>query len=379
MRCYLSAFIGIIVAWEWEKVMTATTAETSYNPDFTPTGIEGGLDTNALPWLAWPGLDGVFFKPLRASNESGAFSLILQITADTVLDQMVALGGLDMLLLSGELTIDGSHLTAQLRPDIWGYVPANVVLERITARTTTELLVNSFGALAQLEKVDTGHQIRQLFTALDMATAAASAGINLVPNTLAECMQERAAPNPADGVPLAMANASNTQFAGSDFSHAHFVDINGLPWIENPGLPDIALKILRISEETGFVSLIVRHNGVAGPHYHLGAADFLVLSGHIGYRAGPPEGYGPGVWFYEPAGARHEATQRIGDHEDLIYTANVYGPVQFDEGPGTPIVAVQSWMQYKEMADAQGVTLVRNTLPGDTSLLAWSPVGQPAQ
>ena len=42
------------------------------------------------------------------------------------------------------------------------------------------------------------------------------------------------------------------------------------------------------------------------------------LSGNIGYRAGPPEGYGPGVWFYEPAGARHEATQRVGE-EDLIY------------------------------------------------------------
>ena len=33
----------------------------------------------------------------------------------------------------------------------------------------------------------------------------------------------------------------------------------------------------------------------AGPHYHLGPADFLVLSGRIGYRAGPPEGYGRGV------------------------------------------------------------------------------------
>ena len=131
-----------------------------------------------------------------------------------------------------------------------------------------------------------------------------------------------------------------------------------------------------MSEETGIVSLIVRHNGVAGPHYHLGAADFLVLKGHIGYRAGPPEGYGPGVWFYEPAGARHEATQRLGD-DDLIYTANVYGPIQFDSGVGTPIVAVQSWMQYKELADAQGVELVRSTVAGDDTLLAWAPlVGQ---
>ena len=25
-----------------------------YNPDFDPTGIEGGVDTNALPWLDIP-------------------------------------------------------------------------------------------------------------------------------------------------------------------------------------------------------------------------------------------------------------------------------------------------------------------------------------
>ena len=130
-----------------------------------------------------------------------------------------------------------------------------------------------------------------------------------------------------------------------------------------------------MSEETGISSLIVRHNGVAGPHYHLGAADFLVLNGHIGYRAGPPEGYGPGVWFYEPAGARHEATQRVGDHEDLIYTANVYGPVQFDEGPGTAITAVQSWMQYKQAATAFGLHLVANQFESDSTLLAWAPVG----
>ncbi len=143
----------------------------------------------------------------------------------------------------------------------------------------------------------------------------------------------------------------------------HFVDTRALPWIINPGLPDIALKIMRVSEETGTTSLIVRHNGVAGPHYHLGAADFLVLSGHIGYRAGPP------------GGARHEATQRVGE-DDLIYTANVYGPVQFDDGPDTPIAAVQSWMQYKALADEAGLTLVRNTFAGDSSLLAWAPLSK---
>ena len=48
---------------------------------------------------------------------------------------------------------------------------------------------------------------------------------------------------------------------------------------------------------------------------------------------------------------RHEATQRVGDDEDLNYTTNVYGPIQFDDGKGTPITAVHSWTQYKEISD----------------------------
>ena len=83
-------------------------------------------------------------------------------------------------------------------------------------------------------------------------------------------------------------------------------------------------------------------------------SDFLVLEGALGVRAGPPEGYGPGTWFYEPSGARHDATQRVSD-DDLIYTANIYGPLTFDTGPGTPVVAVLSWMEYVALAEAGGM------------------------
>ena len=78
--------------------------------------------------------------------------------------------------------------------------------------------------------------------------------------------------------------------------------------------------------------------------------------------------------MYGPAGAREEETRRVSD-EDLVYTANVYGPLQCDEGQGTPVVAFQSWMQYKEMAVAAGVDLVHNTFEGDSSLMAWAPIG----
>ena len=39
-----------------------------------------------------------------------------------------------------------------------------------------------------------------------------------------------------------------------------------------------------------------------------------------------------------PQGARHEATQPV--ETDLIYTANVWGPIQFDSGVGTPVEMV---------------------------------------
>ena len=177
-------------------------------------------------------------------------------------------------------------------------------------------------------------------------------------------------PAPRALLTLAAATAGNVSCA----VHPHFIDTRQVPWAVNPKTPDFGMKVLRVSEETGVTSLIVRHNGVAGPHYHLGASDFLILNGRIGYRAGPPAGYGPGVWFFEPAGARHEATQRIGT-EDLIYTANVYGPLQFDHGRSTPITAVLSWVQYKRLAEASGTRLVRNTFADDDSLLAWAPLG----
>ena len=352
-----------------------------YNPEFNPTGIEGGVDTNTLPWIALPQAPGMSIKPLRASSESGMFSMIVQMKAGTVLTGLVHLGAMDMILLSGSMTYGEGPLASTLEPGIWGYIPANARINQLKANTDTEFLGNYYGPVAFLGS--DGKSVTSLLTALDVLAAARDRGVTLIPNTLAECMAPRPRAYQGPAEPLAIAGSDSKALVdeaaaisatGGKSTNPHFVDTRTVPWIENPGLPDLALKVLRVSEETGITTLIVRHNGVAGPHYHLGAADFLVLSGRIGYRAGPPDGYGPGVWFYEPAGARHEATQRVSD-DDLIYTANVYGPVQFDDGPGTPIAAVQSWMQYKEMADSAGVKLVRNTFEGDASLLAWAPLG----
>jgi len=348
-----------------------------YNPEFDPTGIEGGLDTNTLPWIELSQRTGLSMKPLRASAESGHFSAILRITANTQISDLLHLGSADLMVLSGAMRYVSGDLVESIEPGIWGYIPANSRIGALQADQDTELLFNSFGPIAFMSSKG---EVQSVLTSADVRQLAEEHGTQLVPNTLAECMQPQSTGGQSINAPLAIANQDARRLVESlDTNHTsivnpHFIDTRLVEWIVNPELPDIALKVLRVSEETGTTSLIVRHNGVAGPHYHLGAADFLVLSGRIGYRAGPPEGYGAGVWFFEPAGARHEATQRIGT-DDLIYTANVYGPVQFDEGPDTPIVAVQSWMQYKMLADASGATLVRNTYAHDESLLAWSPIG----
>lgn len=354
---------------------------TGYNPEFDPTGIEGGIDTNAIPWIDLPQAPGMAIKPLRASTESGMFTVVVKLSKGTELSGLIYLGAMDMIVLSGSMRYPDGPMAGSLEPGTWGYVPANAKIDRLVADEDTEFLANFYGPVAFLDS--DGKGVTSVLTSLDIIAAARERGVTLVPNTLAECMQERPRAYQGPAEPLAIAGGNSkalvmaAEGVASDVGrsvHPHFIDTRAVPWIVNDEIPDLGLKILRVSEETGISSLIVRHNGVAGPHYHLGAADFMVLSGHIGYRAGPPEGYGPGMWFYEPAGARHEATQRVGE-DDLIYTANVYGPLQFDEGPGTPIAAVMSWMTYKEMADDAGIDLVKNTFTNDASLLAWAPIG----
>lgn len=360
---------------------TAAVMNPGYNPHFESTGIEGGIDTHCVPWIELPQAPGISFKPLRASNESGMFTAIARMTKGTVLAPLIHLGAMDLFVLSGSMTYPEGPLAGTLQPGTWGYVPANAKIARLAADADVEFLVNCYGPLAFL--ADDQQSVRSILTSRDIIAAARARGLALVPNTLAECMQARPRVDHGETSPLLMPRtnarawaAAGANVAAKDYRpvHPHFVDTLRVPWYVHPKTPDFGMKILRVSEETGITSLIVRHNGVAGPHYHLGASDFLILSGRIGYRAGPPEGYGAGVWFYEPAGARHDATQRIGD-DDLIYTANVYGPLQFDHGRGTPIAAVMSWIQYKKIADASATMLVRNTFVDDTSLLAWAPIG----
>ena len=81
-----------------------------YNRDFNPNGIEGAVDTNQIPWMSLPQAPGMAIKPMRASSESGMFSAVIQIKGGTELKNLVYLGAMDMLVLSGVLKLSLIHI-----------------------------------------------------------------------------------------------------------------------------------------------------------------------------------------------------------------------------------------------------------------------------
>jgi hypothetical protein len=323
-----------------------------------------------LPYIDIPQMPGTSMKPLRVSRETGAFTVLMKVKAGTTQPPHVLLGMSDTFIISGKLAYNKGPLKGEIGPGVWGYTPANAKMEGNTAVEDTEYVATFHGPIAFL---NADGSVSSLLTGADVMNAAHKRGIPLIPLSLEDAMEE--APPKYSGSGAALKAAENWRSVShgdkpiiTNLTNPHYVDTNAIPWIVDPDAPEIGLKIMRISSETGTVSLMVRQNGQAPPHYHLGASDFFIISGLIGYRAGPPEGYGPGVYFWEPAGARHESTQRIGD-EDLIYTANVYGPIQFDSGVGTQPLLVQSWMQYLQAAKAFNTPLLASTFPGEENTL----------
>ena len=183
----------------------------AFNPEFDPDGAEGGVDTNLLPWLPLSGVAGFSLKPLRASMESGMFSVIVRLEKGAVLERLLSLSGMDLLVLSGALDYADDSGESHLEPGIWGYLSANTCMQRLTAAEESELLVNCYGAFAMLSP---GNQVDRLVTSADIRQMALQAGISMVPNTLAECMVERE-PYTGDGEPLAIAGKKSGHLVAS--------------------------------------------------------------------------------------------------------------------------------------------------------------------
>ena len=205
---------------------------------------------------------------------------MVKLEAGAGLRTATPLGGMDLLVLSGEVHYEEDGIRSTLGPGTWGYLPANTAIDSMVGEGDAELLVNFYSALAFQ---GSGGSVSSVLTSADVRRLAGQHGITLVPNTLADCMQDRPDPFSGDGEPLAIASRDASQLVvgvkeqsngDSGLRHDHFIDTREVPWVVNPDLPDIGLKILRVSAETGVVSLVVRHNGVADPHNHLGASDF---------------------------------------------------------------------------------------------------------
>ena len=163
-------------------------AADGFNPEYDPTGIEGGLDTNLLPWLDVPNTDGVSMKTVRASMESGMFSLIIKIEEGKAFPNSVFLGGMDLLVLSGELDFSQGGRTSVLKPGTWGFVPANTKIDSIAARGESEILVNFFNGVSIL---NSDGSLEGILTAMDVNQLAKDAGVTMVPSSLADCARAR--------------------------------------------------------------------------------------------------------------------------------------------------------------------------------------------
>lgn len=102
-----------------------------------------------------------------------------------------------------------------------------------------------------------------------------------------------------------------------------------LPWVKMGDGVDI--KVLRVSEETGFWSAIIRMmpGATFASHKHLAGADFLILKGKLKYRMGEAA---EGAYGYEPAGAVHDTTTC---DEETVLTFNAYGPSIFHNEDGS--------------------------------------------
>ncbi len=104
------------------------------------------------------------------------------------------------------------------------------------------------------------------------------------------------------------------------------VQTDDIPWVKMGD--GVGIKVLRVSEETGFWSALIRMEPgcVFASHKHLAPADFFVLKGKLEYRMGEAAA---GCYAYEPTGAVHETTTCS---EETILTFNAYGPsIYFNE------------------------------------------------
>lgn len=94
--------------------------------------------------------------------------------------------------------------------------------------------------------------------------------------------------------------------AGAAQQNDVLLDPAALPWVRVS--PTLELRLLHWDRDSGAYTLMMRYaaGAVIGPHRHLAAAEFYVVSGRMVYVAGEA---GPGFFGVEPKDAVHMATR----------------------------------------------------------------------
>ncbi|HEY2303384.1 MAG TPA: 2,4'-dihydroxyacetophenone dioxygenase family protein [Acidimicrobiales bacterium] len=120
------------------------------------------IDTEALEWI--PTGSGNSLKILRVSEETGAWSALIQAKAGTVNARHRHIGPADFLVLSGSIEYRGGVAKA----GCWVYEPAGAIHDATTHPEDTVYLANVHGPIAYLDDddkithVSDGESMRQL-------------------------------------------------------------------------------------------------------------------------------------------------------------------------------------------------------------------------
>jgi len=129
-----------------------------------------------------------------------------------------------------------------------------------------------------------------------------------------------------------------------------YMNVAAMPWLPHPAMPGTHFKVLRTSAETGAWTVLFKNaRGSSVPrHEHLGAGEYLILSGKAEIRGGVEKGgitaYA-GDYGYEPSGVIHDSTYFP---EDTIYFFTNHGPVKFIDDDNN-ILAVVDWRAVRAL------------------------------
>lgn len=124
-----------------------------------------------------------------------------------------------------------------------------------------------------------------------------------------------------------------------------------LAWV--PFSEGIAFRLLRVSPETGAWTVLFRceAGSAFAPHRHLGAGEYLMLSGRMEVRGGAQAGGVtalPGDYGWEPSGVVHDSTRFV-ETTEFFFTN--HGPIAFVDADGKTL-SVLDWRDVASLAGA---------------------------